>query len=127
MDLNSVKPLETKEVDVSRFLNLKPEQGDPEKAVFLIKHYSTWQQNEMMKLFPGAKVDGDKVELDTLPDMNIIMVRQLLSGVHKSPFKEPFDEAFIRDIDSRNPELLKFLLKEVTDFNENLKKATTEK
>jgi len=129
MDLSSVKPLETKEVDVTRFLKLNQEEGDPERAVFLIKHYTTWEKNEFTKMLTGAKLnDEGKVEIDSIPDMNKVMVKQLLSGVYKSPFtKEKWDEPFIKKLDSMSPTLIGFLLEEVNKYNAPLEKATSEK
>ncbi len=126
MNLKNVEPLETKTVDVSKYV--KPDEGDPTKPIFKVKHYTVWKKNEMASLMSKAKIDDDGgVELGELPDMNVMFIQQLLAGVHETCFNEEWDEKFIRELDEINPSLIEFIIKEVRNFNAPLEKATDEK
>lgn len=112
MDLHSLKPAETKEIDISKYFNEK------EPIVIVIRHYTNWLKNEIQGLMTAGQEYDQKTQKVIFKNMNFqnqVLMKELIGGVQSCPF--PWNEETIKEIDEKNPELLEYILKEIEDFN----------
>ena len=108
----TLKCLETKEIDVSRFFDIK------EPVKMKIRHYTNWAKNEIEGIVTAGQALDAKTNKVYFAETNFqarVMIKKLLSGVAFSPFD--WNEGSIRELDNLNPDLIAFVLEEIEKYN----------
>ncbi|MHA1225262.1 MAG: hypothetical protein ACTSPV_00800 [Candidatus Hodarchaeales archaeon] len=111
MDVNDVLPIETKDLDITRFF-----KDQSKKVVIQIRHYTYGEKMKLAQMISSE--DPGKVKVENLKD---VIYAELLYGVVKetSPFGG-WDSFLIEELDKRNPELIEFIHTAVREYNSPL-------
>ena len=118
MKLDDIVPVETKNLDITRFFKDKSK-----KVVIQIRHYTYGEKMKLAQMISSE--EPGKVKVENLKD---VIYLELLYGVVKetSPFGG-WDNFLIEELDKRNPELIEFIHTAVREYNSPLAEKSAEK
>jgi len=125
--IDDVKLSETKEIDISPYLNVD------EPVKIKIRHLTNKQHNEVIALIMKEQelstTNKDNFKIKNTDWFAETKKIELLNGIvidDDFPF-EKWDEEFINIIDEKNPELIQYIQEEIQDFNRPLAEQKKEK
>lgn len=118
MKLDDVVPVETRDLDITRFFKDKSK-----KVVIQIRHYTYGEKMKLAKLLTSD--EPGKINVQNLDE---ILYQELQYGVVKetSPFGK-WDRELIEELDKKNPELVEYIHNAVRDFNLPLAEKSVER